>query len=243
MSPQARRILQLAREGQTPSADDKDRLRGAIGAGIAATAVAVQTANAVASGAHTGSAAASVKAAGALALGTWARTGVLSALTLASAGGATYAWVRHAERAHEVTVARPAASPPSSAVASEPPLATVAPAAPAEPVPEPHARGPAHDPLAAEVALLQRAKQAWQAGKPSVALGLVQRHAQLYPRSQLAAERDAVTVFALCSLGRTSEAHDVATQLLAKSPHSPLRKSLEDSCALRGGGDKEPVSP
>jgi hypothetical protein len=178
-----------------------------------------------------------------LALGTWARTAALSALTLASAGGATYVWVRHAERAHDVSVVAPPVSPPSNAVASEPPVATVAPSAAAEPTAEAHVRGPAHDPLAAEVALLQRAKQAWQAGKPGVALGLVQRHAQLYPRSQLAAERDAVSVFALCSLGRTSEAHDVATQLLAKSPHSPLRKSLEDSCALRGAGDKEPGSP
>jgi hypothetical protein len=42
-----------------------------------------------------------------------------------------------------------------------------------------------------------------------------------------------VAVFALCDLGRAEEAHKIAAQLLSKAPSSPLRASLEESCALR----------
>jgi hypothetical protein len=88
------------------------------------------------------------------------------------------------------------------------------------------------DPLAAELTLLHAAKQAWQDGKPQTALDLAQRHAQLYPHSQLASERDALKVFALCGLGRTSDARDLASTLLSRAPGSPFRASLEQSCAM-----------
>jgi hypothetical protein len=89
------------------------------------------------------------------------------------------------------------------------------------------------DPLAAELTLLHAAKQAWQDGKPQTALDLAQKHAQLYPRSQLASERDALKVFALCGLGRTNDARDLASSLLSRAPGSPFRASLEQSCAMR----------
>jgi RNA polymerase sigma-70 factor (ECF subfamily) len=89
------------------------------------------------------------------------------------------------------------------------------------------------DPLAAELTLLHAAKEAWQEGRAQSALDLVQKHARLYPHSQLASEREALRVFALCGLGRTGEARDAATMVLAKAPGSPFRSAIEESCAMR----------
>jgi hypothetical protein len=227
MNPEARHIIDLARQARTPTADDRARVRAAIGLSIAA--VAMPTAAAVAT-AKTG-ALLGVLSGGRLAL---------SALLIASVsvgGGAYYWWssVRHrveVKASPVVAVANPPSAPAPALVAPAPELEVVA-APPAErPTVEVRTASPAaQDPLLAEVTLLRRAQHAWQSGKPALALDLAQRHAQTYPRSQLALERGAVQVFALCALGRTGEARSLASDLLAKAPRSPLRTSLEESCA------------
>jgi hypothetical protein len=225
MNPEARRILQLARQARTPSADDKRRVRAALALGVAATAVTVPT---------TAAAGASAKLAGAMGVFTGLR-GIVSGVVIASTsvGAGAYLWT-HARRVAEASVvvspapvapARPSPvavpesvnTPPAERPSDVPGRARVAPA----------------DPLAAELTLLHAAKQAWQDGKSQTAFDLAQRHAQLYPHSQLASERDALKVFALCGLGRTSDARDLASALLSRAPGSPFRASLEQSCAMR----------
>lgn len=230
MNPEARSLIGLARQARTPTAEDKARVRAAIGLGVAAAAV------------PTGIAVATAKAGGVAGLVGGFRA-VLSAALVASVsvGGGVYYW----------RTMRPAAPRPVEVAA---PLATARPIAPfvtpepglSTPLPETAApsrvgRPPAEarsapssaplDPLLAEVTLLRKAQRAWQGGKPQVALDLAQRHAQAYPHSQLAVERDAVRVFALCALGRTAEAQSLASELFARAPDSPLRTSLEESCA------------
>jgi hypothetical protein len=137
-------------------------------------------------------------------------TRVIAAVLLAaSAGTGAYVWLRR---------------PPA-------PVPVQAPAAPA-PVVEPIA-APAEDPLLAEVSLLQRAQRALRGGQPREAMELAARHETLYPTSQMAPERDALRVFALCALGKKGEARTLARALLAQAPTSPLRASLEESCALK----------
>jgi hypothetical protein len=85
--------------------------------------------------------------------------------------------------------------------------------------------------LRGELTLLQGAQRALAGGAPGTALSLAGEHATRYPRSQLSRERDAVRVFAYCALGRTADARAVAAEILKGAPRSPLRASLEQSCA------------
>jgi hypothetical protein len=159
-------------------------------------------------GASSGTAVASATKAGVLV----GLRGVVAALLVATTGVGTAVYLR----------GRHAPAP-----------AVVAPApAPLAPIITPLA-APAADPLLAELTLLRQAQQALRDGSPRRALELAERHAALYPRSQLALERGALRVFAYCALGRKSEARALATDLLAAAPRSPLRTSLEESCATR----------
>ena len=159
-------------------------------------------------GASSGTAIASAAKAGALV----GLRGIFAALLVVSTGVGTLVWVRGRET-----------PPPSPAI--------VTPAAPVAPLVTPLPTAP--DPLLAELTLLRQAQQALRDGSARRALELAERHAALYPRSQLALERGALRVFALCALGRKTDARALATELLAAAPRSPLRTSLEESCATR----------
>jgi hypothetical protein len=89
------------------------------------------------------------------------------------------------------------------------------------------------DSLAAELELLHRAQTAWRARDAAGALSLLREHQSRYPHSQLDLERDALHALALCELGRSGEAARIAHSVIARAPHSPLRASLEQSCALK----------
>jgi hypothetical protein len=142
--------------------------------------------------------------------------GIIAALVVASLGTGTYVLV-HARS--------------STAVAREQQVIVATRAVPA-PVIEPVA-APSPDPLLAELTLLRQAQQALRDGQARRALELAERHAALYPRSQLGLERGALRVFAFCALGHKGEARTLALDLLAAAPRSPLRTSLEESCAMR----------
>ena len=159
-------------------------------------------------GASSGTAAASAVKVGALA----GLRAVVAALVVVSTGVGTLVWFR----GHQ--------APPAPA-----PVVAPAPVAPiVTPIPP-----PAPDPLLAELGLLRQAQQALRDGSARRALELAEKHAALYPRSQLALERGALRVFAFCALGRKADARALATELLAAAPRSPLRTSLEESCAAR----------
>jgi hypothetical protein len=139
---------------------------------------------------------------------------VVAALLVVSTGVGTFVWVRGHKSA---PVPAPVVAPATAPVA---PVVTPIPA-------------PAPDPLLAELSLLREAQKALRDGSARRALELAERHAALYPRSQLALERGALRVFASCALGRKAEARALATELLAAAPRSPLRTSLEESCGMR----------
>jgi pimeloyl-ACP methyl ester carboxylesterase len=205
LSPAERRVIELSRAARTPGEADKRRVRAALALSLGAVA-----------GSATGAAvAASTSATAAKGAATLVGTRVIAAVLLAaSAGTGAFVWLKN----------RPAPAPVVETA--------LAPAAAPAPVVEPIA-APAEDPLLAEVSLLQRAQRALRAGQPKEAMELASRHATLYPTSQMALERDALRVFSLCALGRKAEARTLARALLAQAPTSPLRASLEESCALR----------
>jgi hypothetical protein len=93
----------------------------------------------------------------------------------------------------------------------------------------PHA--PKADELMEEAALLHQAQSAWRAGQSAEALKLANQHAQRFPRSQLANERDVLRVLSLCKLGQKSAAKQVGARLLKSAKGSPWYQSVADSCA------------
>jgi hypothetical protein len=203
MNPQARRVLDLAREARTPGEADKRRVRKAIALGLGAA-----TAGAASSVAASGV----VKGAGVLA----GLRGVAALVLVATAGAGTAFWARTHGRAHEA--ASVAVAPAASVVAGP----VVVPLAP-----------PPADPMLAELSLLREAQRALRDGHAARALELAQRHALLYPDSQMRLEERALQVFSFCALGRKTDARRLAAELLATAPSSPLRASLEESCAMR----------
>jgi hypothetical protein len=201
MNPNARRVVELARMARTPGDADKRRVRQALALGLGAAVAGASSGTAVASAVKTG-ALVSLR-------------GILAAVLVASAGVGTYVWVK-----------RPAPEPVVSAAKPVAPVAPViVPVAPAAPAVE------APDPLLAELTLLRQAQKALRDGAPRRALELADQHAKLFPGSQMGLERGALRVFAFCALGRKADAHALATELLAAAPRSPLRTSLEESCA------------
>jgi hypothetical protein len=129
--------------------------------------------------------------------------------------------------------------PPQRVVVPEPPAAISEPnarrhvprelaprRAPTQPVAVPVVE-PSID--AAEVALLRRA-QAELASDPAGALARLVAHADAYPDSSLAAEREVARVAALCGLGRIDEARERADAFEQKRPDSPLLPRLRRIC-------------
>src|SRR5271166_483542 len=101
MIPEARHLIELARQARTPTAEDRLRVRAAIGLSVAAASVIVPTSAAVAT----------AKAGGLMGLFGGVRFG-LSAMLLASAsvGGGAYYWWAASSRAHrsaEIQAAKP----------------------------------------------------------------------------------------------------------------------------------------
>ncbi|HXI59425.1 MAG TPA: hypothetical protein VNO55_25335, partial [Polyangia bacterium] len=233
-------MIDQIRSARTPSAGDKERIRKALAVGVAVTAASVPG---VAAGASAAKAAASVaKASTTLGLASGFKVAV-SVVVLASVGASAYIWTRppsppaarHAPVA-VVPVAVPTPPSPPEVVEDSPPAAPAVVAAPAlspSPSPSPVHAGAARDPLMTELALLHRAQQAWRQGNAARALDLAQQHARRYPHSALALERDALRVFALCSLGQRAQARPLAADLLRRAPGSPLRTSVEESCGGR----------
>jgi hypothetical protein len=169
----------------------------------------------------------------------------LAVPVLAAAGAASYF---HARAPHGAATPLEQRAP---AVASAP--ASAAPRAPAEapvevvedvsaPAPErvelPNTRRavPSEKPkpgetLDAELDLLHDAQAKWRSRDPNAALALLAEHRKRYPKSELALEREALRVLCLCAAGRTAEAREVAGRAFKNAPRSPLRASVEASCA------------
>jgi hypothetical protein len=202
MTPQAWQLLEVVRQAESPSELELRRVRRAIAVGAGAT-LATSVAKAATSATSKGAA---VMAAKSTALLTTLK-GVAAIAVLTSVGAGTV-WLSH-RRSSEPVGGAPEVRPAASAPADATPPST----------------------LLAELTLLQRAQHALAGGAPGTALLLAGEHATRYPRSQLSRERDAVRVFAYCALGRTADARALASEILKDAPRSPLRASLEQSCA------------
>jgi hypothetical protein len=234
----ARHILELTRRSRTPTADDKARLERRL-----AAALVLGTTSA-----HAGGAATSKVVAGTLSV-KWGAIGLVA--VVAAAGAAAYAGLRathdgaapSASAAHvaapklPVASATVQASSPSAGIAAEAPPSTatetqafVATSDPVQDVARSAPKHAQHTTLPEELDLLHDAQAKWRAGNATAALALLAEHRRRFPHSELAPERDALTVLSLCATNRTTEARRIAQGFLKHARNSPLRSAVEESC-------------
>jgi hypothetical protein len=230
---EARRLLDLTRDGRTPSAEDKARVERLLSQSLGVAAL-----SAVAGAAGTASA---KPLAAALPL-KWALG--LAVPVLAAAGVAGYLHARAPREPRDAldrraapAVAAPA--PPAPRAPAEAPARALdevpAPAPERAEVPSTRRAVPSEKPqasetLEAELDLLHDAQARWRNRDPNGALALLAEHRKLYPKSELRLEREALRVLSLCAAGRTAEAREVASRAFKNAPRSPLRASVEASC-------------
>lgn len=221
LNPDVRRLVSLTRKARTPDAADKRRIAERL-------AVPLATGAALGAAATTAKASLLVK----LAAGVAVTVAVAAAVVTQrpSAPGAV---------SSSVTTAAPA-SPPSAPAApvpettreeEPPPVASAEPVAPKPSRPAPSRTSTSARELEEEAALLHQAQSAWRAGQSARALELANQHAQRFPRSQLASERDVLRVLSLCKLGQVQSAKQVGARLLRSAKGSPWYQSVASSCA------------
>ncbi len=90
--------------------------------------------------------------------------------------------------------------------------------------------GPAQTSLAAEMALLRRARAALRQGDAPGALAVLGRHARRFPRGQMLEDRQALRVQALCDAGRPRQAREAAAAFVAAHPGSPHAGRIKKTC-------------
>ena len=90
---------------------------------------------------------------------------------------------------------------------------------------------PPADTLAAEVALLDKARASLDRGDWAAALAVLDEHSAKFHNGQLAEARNATRFRALCKAGRTAEAETVAQTLHQAHPNSNLAQQTPTKCA------------
>ncbi len=136
--------------------------------------------------------------------------------------------------ARSTTPPPPAAptAPAAPAAAPAAPEPAPAAAAPADPAPAPAAAAPPPAPtvdarrLAAEVAILDRARAALRGGDPGAATAALDEHARDFADGALVAEAELVRIETLIRAGDAEAARRRARDFLVRFPQSPLAKRL-----------------
>jgi hypothetical protein len=231
----AKRILDLATEARAPGAEDKARveqkLAAVLGVGVIVATPAIATEAAHAAGTVIGGA----KAAGGATLKWWLASAVIAS--------AVTGYVALSTKPQAPPPTKPVEAPEIVSVPVPVPVPAPAPAplVAVDEAPEPlilsrpattKKRG-ASNTLGDELELLHRAQSAWRARDAAQAMTLLDQHRTRFPRSELKLERDGLRVLTLCELGRKPEAKTLARKLLERAPRSPLRATIEESCALK----------
>ena len=253
LSPDARSLLDAARDGDDPRVTDRVRVRrtlmATIGTGTALASSTAATAS-VAATAGPAKAVVATKVLGWLMAGGAAGLAVAIPISAIEPSGApapvetppAVVAPRAAEARAQAAPAVPVEGDPAPAEqaseASPAPAPATTPApSPAKPT-HPARPAPAGAPatsagLSDEVRVLNEAHVALRDGDSARALALLDDHRRRFSRGALGEERQAARVLALCDAGRVAEAKAAAERFLAASPRSPLAPRVRQSCALR----------
>jgi hypothetical protein len=233
LDPRARAIVDAARNADTPSSTDRNRIKRAILLQVAAT-----------------SALASTAMAGTLSIGTKVGLAVL-AVTLV--GGGTFGVVKLRE-AHKPVAAKAhvaakiVVAQKPTALSVEAPEIAVQGATPSEPSdgrprkaekPRKVAAGSglredeqttAEDRINAEVDVLKRAREELRLGRPTSALEALREYDRRFGEGVLGEERQAIAAIAACQAQPGPSARAQAQAFMRKAPHSPLLDRVRAAC-------------
>lgn len=110
------------------------------------------------------------------------------------------------------------------------------------PSPRPRSERRAESPrsLDAELDLLGRATAELDTGRPNAALAFLQRHADEYPKSMLAPERETLRVLVECRIRPGPRSRALAQQFLSRRPKSLHRDRLRRACSLSAESPGKP---
>jgi hypothetical protein len=250
----AEALLDAVRSAHDPTADDRDRVRVALGAALGpAASIGAGTALPEAAGSAAevsiGVKALSTKLiVGGSLIGAIGVGGGVVALTGAQPPAGNSSTVHAAQ---PVAVAVPAPKPEAVTGASHE-LSPI----PDEPVvepPEPQGAAvratatasaiPSHSGLAEEIALLRRAQQALGKSQAERSLSLLDEMAERHPNGQMGEEAAAARVLALCGAERRAEARAQARRFLSAYPGSVLTQRVRSSCAFQQAPSKVQPGP
>jgi hypothetical protein len=168
------------------------------------------------------------------------RRGLLTFLMGAVVGAASYGTVEHMRHERQapapavaVPAPRPIPAPPATGTADVDvePAAAAPPTAAQSRAREPGPRGGETRDLglAAERRLIEMARTALAGGNSDGALVALHRHARVFPRGQLAEERDSLFVQALVAKGHFTLARQRALHFAQKYPHSLFQPVVEEA--------------
>jgi hypothetical protein len=231
LDPEAKQLIELARDGEGPSPLARSRLRGAllarVGAAVAITSAASGTAAAGGIAVNGTSALAIVVKVGAAAV----LAGGIGAATLARSYTATIATQERNAAAVRMAAPSPISKPayPNEGTPA-PAQAAIASAAPWPSTVHVHpAAGPPT--IEAETRALRSALADLRDGRSDRALASLDAQIVRFSHGVLAEERSEARIMALCALSRTEEAQEAATLFLAEYPRSLLASRVRASCA------------
>jgi hypothetical protein len=250
----ARELLAETRDGDDPSAEDRERVRRKLAVALAASSVATSSLATTAAVAKAGAGPAA-SAGGASVLSSKL---VLATVVVMASGAAVV--VQQSRQPSDVdSTSRPAAhvGARTTAEQAEPAQARTVPARADTPAPaaaDPGTQGGAVRParqgadaaepnaqsmgdmdehipsLRAELDLIAAAQAALSQGEPARALARIDEHALRFPRGAFVQERLAIIAVAWCTLGDRARGHAAASQLARRAPSSPLLARARSAC-------------
>jgi hypothetical protein len=232
LSPQGRRLFELARGQDEPSEVARNRVARALSLKLAAgAAVTVAGSSATALGAVIAKSALVLGISGALVGGGWVAWRTFQPAPPAVESRPINHVVAPAPTIHEE--AEPAWEPPTVRSTKEPAKIPVyrraaRPASPAEP--SAHAAALPEDGLREETFALRLAQQALRDKDPEQALRLLDEQDRRFQAGLLPQERAAARVMALCQATRVEEARAQASRFERQWPRSPLLSRVRSAC-------------
>ncbi|HEX3855121.1 MAG TPA: hypothetical protein VHW01_29360 [Polyangiaceae bacterium] len=243
-TPDAQRLLGMARREHEPSAADEARVRSSLHARVLANPLLLS-----AKGVHAAKGAQALLSSGKLTLAKLALAiGVCGGAGLAVHTVVSHGRVAEVVAAHQLPVSTAArrslgsasaAAVPTARVPGEPEEVVKAPEIPAPPsqAPAPSAKRPPGSALLApltaqdmklEIAGLRQAQQLLHGGNAAQAVSALDQLSSRVPTGALMEERAATRVIALCTLGRVSEAGVAA--FMARYPSSVHAARVRGAC-------------
>lgn len=226
LNKESAKLVQLLRNGDDPTVQQKTRVRLALASRIAAAGAGAATGLAVGSASATSTS-----------LTTLAAKSIIAYIVVGGALGAgmmmTVVHTNPSTPLSSVSAVTQAPEPPTEQLKA--PAVAVSSIAPPAPLPTrliPPSK-PSSSSITDELSVLKEANQAIAEGRVDEALRVLNAGTQQYPSGALLPEREFARILALCHSGQTELAQKAAGAFVVKYPQSPLVSRARTVCNNR----------